>query len=396
MDWSAYKCQVEGSREVIVFPYFEQNLSALGGVAVDLGCGDGDLTNHIADVTGAYAVGIDADPKKIEQARSRYAGPHFLHGRIDKNSLSSAGLVFDFAFSNCCFCHLSDEAVHETLFDLYSVMKEGGNFVLLVPSLEWAKEMYSDVAYETSGISAVPRQGGRQFFRPKEWYAAALSRCGFQVTVSEDLRIPDDERLEDRYRQKVGVSLFSALSATRVGQLPDSEAMGKAFEIAHDNRKLEIQLFWQRSLFFWGFVAAALVAYGAAYNATSSLQIVFALFGLVCSVVWSAGNRGSKYWQEYWEGKVNLFQHYVTGNIFYDRSPQSPRLFDVFAARRTSVSKLTMALSDYAVFLWLMLCVVSTYKTANLPRLIWFGLVIVELSTLVYCLWMVRRSKSED
>jgi hypothetical protein len=173
--------------------------------------------------------------------------------------------------------------------------------------------------------------------------------------------------------------------------------MKEAFDIAHENRKLEIQLFWQRSLFFWGFVAAALVGYGTVYNDKAEIEIVFALFGLVCSVVWSSGNRGSKYWQEYWEQKVTFFQHYTTGNIFYDRSPKAPGFLEVFAPRRMSVSKLTMALSDYSVFLWILLCAHSISRSfRNAPAGVYQLVGILTLLTLSYCLWFLNKSKSED
>ncbi len=35
----------------------------------------------------------------------------------------------------------------------------------------------------------------------------------------------------------------------------------KILEMAVDVRKFEIGLFWQRSLFFWGFIAATFLAY---------------------------------------------------------------------------------------------------------------------------------------
>jgi hypothetical protein len=37
----------------------------------------------------------------------------------------------------------------------------------------------------------------------------------------------------------------------------------KILELAADTRKFEIERFWHRSLFFWGFITAAMVAYGA-------------------------------------------------------------------------------------------------------------------------------------
>jgi len=37
----------------------------------------------------------------------------------------------------------------------------------------------------------------------------------------------------------------------------------KILELAADVQKFEIGLFWHRSLFFWGFIGAAFVAYAA-------------------------------------------------------------------------------------------------------------------------------------
>lgn len=396
MDWDAYKAKVEGSRRVIVFPFFVEQLKGVNGVGVDVGCGHGDLTHLVAQVSGSSVVGIDSDEERLALARINHPDTHFVRGEVDKNSIPTIGLTFDFAFSSCCFCHLNDDGIYNTLFDLHNCMNVGARMVILVPSIHWAKEMYAEIRFETSGLSAIPRFGGRQYFRTNDWYRAALTRCGFNIIESKEIQIPEDDRLEDRYRHKVGSNLFSAFIAERVELLPDSESMKKAFEVAHDNRKLEINLFWQRSLFFWGFVSAALIAYGAAYSAKSGLEFVFALFGLVCGVVWSSGNRGSKYWQEYWEGKVNLLQHYVTGNIFYDRSPKEPGFFDFFEPRRTSVSKLTMALSDYAVLLWLSLCVISTYRAAERSMALSLAVGSAVIATQVYCLWIIRKSKSED
>lgn len=397
MNWETYKQQVAGSREVIVFPFFLAQLSGASGTGVDIGCGNGDLTAHISGST-RRVVGVDCDKQLLKDARLLHRGMHFVYGEVDKNSLPAIGITFDFAFSNCCLCHLSDEGVYSLLMDLFSSMREGADLVFTVPSPTWAREMYSDIKYEKSGISAVPRFGARQHFRTPEWYVSALDKCGFDLVSHEEIEIPDDIRLESRYRDNVGRGLFSAFVTKRGKILPNADVMKAAFDVAHDNRKLEIQLFWQRSLFFWGFVAAALLGYGAAYKDHSNLALVFALFGLVCSVVWSAGNRGSKYWQEYWEKKVTFFQHYSTGNIFYDRDPKTAKIYDVYAPRRMSVSKLTMAMSDYAVVLWLALIghwTALRYFPPS-PELNKFVLPAAIVLTLGYCVYFLWRSKSED
>ena len=103
----------------------------------------------------------------------------------------------------------------------------------------------------------------------------------------------------------------------------------KIFEHASDIRKFEIGLFWQRSLFFWGFIAAAFVAYAAIADATppdTDLLLAIAAFGFVCSVAWALANRGSKYWQESWEAKLETFENDVLGIPLYSERAEFEEL----------------------------------------------------------------------
>jgi ATP-dependent protease ClpP protease subunit len=59
----------------------------------------------------------------------------------------------------------------------------------------------------------------------------------------------------------------------------------KHFDISLKIRNFEIDLFWKRSLFFWGFISAAFLAYAALRQ--SELRIVVACFGMVCSCAWT-------------------------------------------------------------------------------------------------------------
>jgi len=57
MGWQGYERTVRGSREVIVFPFFENHLRGKQGVGLDVGCGHGDLTKRIASVIKGRLVG---------------------------------------------------------------------------------------------------------------------------------------------------------------------------------------------------------------------------------------------------------------------------------------------------------------------------------------------------
>jgi hypothetical protein len=117
--------------------------------------------------------------------------------------------------------------------------------------------------------------------------------------------------------------------------------------------KFEIQLFWSRSLFFWGFIASAFVGYATLQQHGSDLSVVVACFGVVCSVAWTLVNRGSKYWQEAWEQKVERLESGVTGALFSQEETEIFAKSCWLRGRRYSVSKLAIGLSDYTVLFWL-------------------------------------------
>ncbi|HZQ82528.1 MAG TPA: hypothetical protein VFB25_11195 [Gaiellaceae bacterium] len=142
----------------------------------------------------------------------------------------------------------------------------------------------------------------------------------------------------------------------------DSQAADeKRLEIALATRAFEINLFWKRSIFFWGFISVAFVGYAALRNERSQLAIVVACFGMVCSSAWTLLNRGSKYWQENWETKVERYEDNVTGPLFAVQETVQ-RKGRWLQARRYSVSKLLIALSDYVLIMWSALAVWESYR----------------------------------
>ena len=147
----------------------------------------------------------------------------------------------------------------------------------------------------------------------------------------------------------------------------DDRKAAKRFDVSVDTRKFEIELFWKRSLFFWGFIAVAFIGYGALTQAKApDLAHVMACFGLVCSVAWTLANRGSKYWQEAWEQKVEREERDVLGGPFFSVvEPVQTWKGSWLRARRYSVSKLTIALSDFTALVWFIVTVKSLINAPN-------------------------------
>lgn len=151
--------------------------------------------------------------------------------------------------------------------------------------------------------------------------------------------------------------------------------LDKKYEASVKALYFELEQFWKRSLFFWGFIGAAFVAF-AASNSHPSIQAALASFGFVCSVIWTLANRGSKFWFEEWERHLKVAQMDTTGPLygtpaqdnakddlkrpFFERIGRS-----VWKGRRYSTSKLAIALSDYIAIFWF--CILA-YEFVSLLR----------------------------
>ncbi len=172
----------------------------------------------------------------------------------------------------------------------------------------------------------------------------------------------------------------------------------KKYDVALATRNFEIELFWRRSLFFWGFIASAFIGYSALIKAESSLAVVIACFGFICSLSWTLVNRGSKRWQENWEVIVSEIEDDVTGSLFKETREKENKHFWL-GARKFSVSKITIALSDFTVMIWvslmghhlMKLCQISLSVSVNN---IFYILAII--GSILFAIAMVYFGKSSD
>ena len=126
---------------------------------------------------------------------------------------------------------------------------------------------------------------------------------------------------------------------------------------AAEARRFEIERFWQRSLFFWGFIGAAFIGYGVLSDDRHKdpiAALVVSVFGFLASEAWLLVNRGSKYWQESWEAKVKIVEKHVLGApLFSNIEPIEPQ--GILGVGHYSVSRLTSMLSLISMATWVVL-----------------------------------------
>ena len=150
-------------------------LAAQSGERIlDIGCGDGQLTQRIA-ATGAIVTGIDASPQMVEAARAK--GLNADKGSAEK--LPYPDHVFEAVFSNAALHWIRGQ--DDMLSQVHRVLRPGGRFVAEMGG-------HGNIAAIRVAFAAVLKhhgfgtQGERENYYPtKDAYTRRLERHGFKV-----------------------------------------------------------------------------------------------------------------------------------------------------------------------------------------------------------------------
>lgn len=193
----------------MIWPWLQSKENFLQGTGVDLGCADGEYTWRVSEMTGARMAGIDVDGLSIKRAKELHGDRAvFIEADLISESSRYACKNANFAMSVCCLTHVNDENCKVLISNLMADLNRPKNLVLMVTHQEWAIGNYGDIQQVHSGVTAVPRFGGTQWFRNPEWYIDRFEAVGFVLKANEALLIPNDLRLEQRYLERTGKPLF--------------------------------------------------------------------------------------------------------------------------------------------------------------------------------------------
>jgi len=122
-------------------PYLDRFLSYVrkGGKILDLGCGTGRLTRHLAD-RGFEVVGVDFSEEMLKIARRNHRGIKFVYGDMRKIKFSKGS--FDAVSVAYSLFHLEKKEVPAVLGKIGKVLKPGG--ILFLVFQEGEGELYID------------------------------------------------------------------------------------------------------------------------------------------------------------------------------------------------------------------------------------------------------------
>ena len=120
----------------------------------------------------------------------------------------------------------------------------------------------------------------------------------------------------------------------------DTNNLEAAFNFANSCRDKEIDRFWSRGLYFWGFITASFAAYMAVFilalgqnvnGAQNALcmqnilamsftsKLVLFVLAFICFIFclsWQLVHKASKYWQESWEKHIKYLEDGYIGRIY--------------------------------------------------------------------------------
>ena len=146
----------------------------VGEYILDLGCGDGQLTQRIA-VSGASVVGVDSSTEMVAAARSR----GMVANAANAEALPYEQEEFDAVFSNAALHWIRDQDA--MMAQVHRVLKPGGRFVAEMGG-------HGNVAAIRVALVAVlerhgygDREDGINYYPTPEEYARRLTRHGFDV-----------------------------------------------------------------------------------------------------------------------------------------------------------------------------------------------------------------------
>jgi hypothetical protein len=146
----------------------------------------------------------------------------------------------------------------------------------------------------------------------------------------------------------------------------------RAYEEASKVRQFEIQMYWERTKYFWAFISTIYVAYYKVFVDIYEKEhgvlplLVLACLGFIFSVAWILVNKGSKHWQENWENHIDLLEDSVTGPLH--------KIYKHNASY--SVSKVNLHLSyvvcccSFCLVVWEM--IVFCKKLKSLPGILFY------------------------
>lgn len=161
----------------------------------------------------------------------------------------------------------------------------------------------------------------------------------------------DVSALRDRYFKTLELSGDDPSS-----RLKRKKALARAYAL----RTFEIEHYWKRATYFWGFQIAIFVAFGLLWKDPSQNQwglitVALSVLGIMTAVANCLSAKGSSFWQQNWEHHIDMLEDEIEGRLYKTVWLQKGKA-------GFSVSKINQMLSYFLIFFWVIVALFVTYN----------------------------------
>lgn len=159
--------------------------------------------------------------------------------------------------------------------------------------------------------------------------------------------------LRDQYFRTLGLSENETDTSH---QLKREKALSRAYTL----RTFEIEHYWKRATYFWGFQIAIFAAFGLLWRDPVASQwgpitVALSVLGVLTAVANCLSASGSSFWQRNWERHIDMLEDGIEGRLY--KTVWLPK-----GKVRFSVSKINQMLSYFLILFWCIVTFFVTYK----------------------------------
>jgi hypothetical protein len=152
------------------------------------------------------------------------------------------------------------------------------------------------------------------------------------------------------------------------GDLPSESSRVRALNRAYALRSFEIEHYWKRATYFWGFQIAIFAAFGLVWrdlatNGVPPIAVALAGLGILTALANYLSARGSKFWQQNWESHIDMLEDGIEGRLH-----KTVWLPD--GSVRCSVSRVNEWLGLFFILFWIGVTLYATLKFVGRPELL--------------------------
>lgn len=166
-----------------------------------------------------------------------------------------------------------------------------------------------------------------------------------------------------------------------------------ALDRAYQLRSFEIEHYWKRGTYFWGFQVAIFAAFGLLWKdgATESshwhpVTVGLAALGFITALANRLSALGSRFWQRNWEKHIDMLEDEITGRLY-------KTVWLDNGAIGFSVSRINEGLSCAFIGFWALVFIYAAWTAIGAPFL---GLLtsaslyvpFIFISTLLLSVWL--------